>query len=113
MKKTILTLLTMMFAITLLGQSWKESRAATYAAEAQKTFKIDDAPAAQIEDLWIERLDAFQEVKNKVQSGSISADEKKAMDMEIAQEYRDKMIAIFGCNQKEFWEFNKRLQAGN
>jgi hypothetical protein len=113
MKKTILTLLTLMFAITLFGQSWKETRATAYAAEAQKTFNMDDESAARIEDLWIERLDAFQEVKNKVQSGSIGADEKKAMDMEIAQKYRDKMIAILGCKQKEFWEFNKRLQAGN
>lgn len=113
MKKTLLTLITLMFAITLLGQSWKETRAAAYASEAQKTFKIDDAAAAQIEELWIDRLNAFEAVRNKAKSDAISADDKKAVDMEVAQEYRKKMMAILGCSQKEFWEFNKRLQAGN
>ena len=116
MKKTILTLMTLMFALTLFGQAGqnaKERRAAEFAAEAQKTFKINDAAAAEIAKLWIARQDAFQEVGKKAKAGSVSVDEQKAMNLQVSTEYRDKMIAILGCKPNEFRKFNQKFQTGN
>lgn len=108
MKQTILTLITLMLAITVFGQRAMETRGAAYAAEAQKTFNLDAAQTAQIKELWLARSAAFREIGNGIKAGSIKPQAKSELQKEVSKEYAEKMMAILGCKRREFSAFNKR-----
>lgn len=108
MKKHIITIIALMLTLTVFGQAWKESRAAQYAAEAQKEFRLDEKETAQIKDLWIARMDAFAEVGNKAKSGAINEEERKDASQKVAKTYMQQMSKIMGCKPQEFREFNSK-----
>lgn len=106
MKKYIITLITLMLTLAVFGQAWKESKADTYAAEAQKQFQLNEAQTAQIKELWLARTDAFSEVGRKVKAGELSEAEKGDANLKVAKTYNTKMADILGISMSEFRQFN-------
>jgi uncharacterized protein YxeA len=108
MKKTIITIITLMLTLSVFGQAWKEARANEYAAEAQKAFKLNEEQTEQIKDLWIARSDAFSEIGQQRKSGTIDETKQKELNNKCAKTYMEKMTKVLGCKPQEFRDFNNR-----